>query len=252
MFPLLVRLSAANFDFSAAHGKGFDIRFAKIDGTRLRYEIERWDPGAQQAEIWVMLDTVYGSDSTQTMQLYWGNAIAADMSDGPAVFDTTVGYVSVYHLNETPSGDGSRSIHDQTANANHGTPGGAMTGADLVAGTVGRAVRFDGIDDVIIARSWYLPQYSFSFWTNADRVPWVCTVAQQSTKVLSYNHDNFEFDWAHDSSDYLQSHAHQVQVSDTTVDWRRAQVQRTLSANTWYYIAGTYDGQIMTVWVYGQ
>jgi hypothetical protein len=99
-FPLHVRLNPGNFDFSQAQAGGTDIRFTKSDNTFLPYEIERWDSVNRRAEIWVKADTVYGSDSTQSIMMYWGNPAAADASDGAAVFDSSSGFEGVWHLSE--------------------------------------------------------------------------------------------------------------------------------------------------------
>ena len=62
-FPMLVRLTNANFVFASALSGGADIRFAKLDGTHLPYQIERWDAANQLADVWVLMDTVYGSNN---------------------------------------------------------------------------------------------------------------------------------------------------------------------------------------------
>src|SRR5690348_13327999 len=46
-YPLLVRLTSTNFDFSQAMTNGEDIRFEDPDGTALSYEIERWNAGSE-------------------------------------------------------------------------------------------------------------------------------------------------------------------------------------------------------------
>jgi len=102
-FPVLIRLTASNFDFTQAKNNGEDLRFAKRDTTFLPYEIERWDAIEKRAEIWVKVDTVYGNDSAQHIDLYWGNPDATDESSGVAVFDTGNGFQGAWHLNE-PSG----------------------------------------------------------------------------------------------------------------------------------------------------
>ena len=97
-FPLLVRLDAFNFGFQAARGDGRDIRFAKTDGTPLRYEIEQWDPAARRAAVWVLMDTVYAANDSQSITMYWGKADAQDFSNGAAVFDTANGFAGVWHF----------------------------------------------------------------------------------------------------------------------------------------------------------
>lgn len=100
-FPVLIRLSSVNFDFSRAKANGEDIRFTKADGMGIPFEIERWDMVNKQAEIWVKIDTVHGNDSKQSITIHWGNADAETQSNSSAVFDTAYGFCGVWHLNET-------------------------------------------------------------------------------------------------------------------------------------------------------
>ena len=73
-FPMLVRLNPSNFGgFAATLANGADIRFANSKGIHLPYQIERWVPGSlDTAEIWVLLDTVFGNNATQAFTMYWG------------------------------------------------------------------------------------------------------------------------------------------------------------------------------------
>ena len=48
-FPILVRLDAANFDFSQARGDGRDLRFTTPSGDSLPRRIERWDSARAEA-----------------------------------------------------------------------------------------------------------------------------------------------------------------------------------------------------------
>ena len=59
-FPVVIRLTGNNFNFSEAAADGSDLRFTKSNGAPLPYEIERWDPVAHLAEVWVKVDTVFG------------------------------------------------------------------------------------------------------------------------------------------------------------------------------------------------
>ncbi len=129
-FPVLVRLTAANFDFSQAKEDGSDIRFANSDATFLPYEIERWDAVKKVAEIWVKVDTVHGGDSTQSFNMYWGCNNSADSSNCTAVFDTAAGFAGVWHLNE--NGD---SINDATGNAFEGKNSGSTTETGIIGGS---------------------------------------------------------------------------------------------------------------------
>lgn len=97
-FPLLVRLDSGNFPFAEARGKGQDIRFAGLTGGHLSYQIDRWDSAGAEAEVWVLADSIRGDTVKACLRMLWGNADAADSSDGEAVFTREDGYLSVWHL----------------------------------------------------------------------------------------------------------------------------------------------------------
>jgi len=152
-FPLLIRLDGStslttgstNFDFTQARDSGQDVRFTKADGTALPYEIEQWNAAARSAAIWVRMDTVRGNASTQFIVMHWGNGSAASASDGPAVFDTADGYSLAYHF----AGDPSAGIGDASAMDNRGKVSAGLTSASVVAGEIGLALAFNGVNDTI-------------------------------------------------------------------------------------------------------
>jgi hypothetical protein len=98
-FPLLVRLDANNFDFTQAKSDGSDLRFTDPDGSLLSHEMERWDAANKKAELWVRVPQVDGNSDRDYITLYWGNNAATAVSNGEAVFDTTLGYEAVWHMN---------------------------------------------------------------------------------------------------------------------------------------------------------
>ena len=97
-FPLLVRLHRDFFDFSQTKVNGEDIRFS-ADGKALAYQVEKWDAAKGTATIWVRIPTIKGN-ARQEVRLHWGKADAASESSGPAVFNETNGYLSVWHMSE--------------------------------------------------------------------------------------------------------------------------------------------------------
>ena len=170
-FPVLVRLTKNNFDFSGAQLKGGDVRFAKRDNSPLAYEIERWDSLAQLAEIWVKVDTVFGSDTGHYIVMYWGNAQAVSASNGAAVFDIASGFQGVWHMNDAPAAP----IHDATANKYTGTRFGQSFTAGT-SGAIGLAQSFDGWTNYVqmigtAVSTMNFPKngfYSVSAWVYAD------------------------------------------------------------------------------------
>ncbi len=144
-FPVLVRLNPSTFNgFAQTNAGGTDIRFAKPDSTPLPYQIERWLDGSgnnDTAEIWVLVDTVYGTNASQSIIMFWGNAIAADSSDGTAVFDTTNGFVGVWHL------------EDMTDASPQGNTGIAQNTPGTVSSIIGNGISLNGSNQYITTTS---------------------------------------------------------------------------------------------------
>ncbi|HEX7510559.1 MAG TPA: DUF2341 domain-containing protein, partial [Chitinivibrionales bacterium] len=146
-----------NFDFSKAKRGGWDVRFAKADGALLPYEIERWDSANGQAEIWVTVDTIRGSNTTQSIQMLWGNPSAKDNSSSADVFDTANGFRAVWHLNQN--------CDDATYYKNNGT----NFGAGDTAGMIGFCKKFNGSGFIEIPDLLGSPStFTLSAWAQLD------------------------------------------------------------------------------------
>jgi len=172
-FPVLVRLDSTNAAdvFTGALAGGADIRFSNAAGVERPFEIEHWDAAAKRASIWVLADTVKGNDSIASLRIYWGRAGVSSASNGAAVFDTTNGYVAVWHLNGTTT---------ETSVTAHGfvaTPPVDSTPTVVAAGAIGAARRFSGTQYLRAIGSaptaLNLPlngKYSLSAWVRNDTI----------------------------------------------------------------------------------
>ncbi len=119
-FPVLVKLTASNFDFSKAQSTGYDIRFLDTDGnTELPYEIEKWDTAAQEAYVWVKVPQVDASSNSDYIYMYYGNSVAVNAQSTINVWDSN--YAGVWHLKENGNGT-AYEFQDSTNHAN-GTGG---------------------------------------------------------------------------------------------------------------------------------
>ena len=79
--PVLVRLHSGVFDFTKARPDGGDLRFvAADDKTPLAYHIERFDPSAELALVWVDVPQVQAG-AQQQIWLYYGNQEAKAAGD---------------------------------------------------------------------------------------------------------------------------------------------------------------------------
>jgi len=168
-FPVLIRLNNGNFIFNQAHTSGNDIRFAKSDSTPLAFEIERWDPVTEHAEVWVKMDTVFGSSDKQSVIMFWGNAGASPLSSGSAVFDTTKGYQGVWHLSDA-AGD---SVRDATGNRYGGVSADAISRPSITGGIMGNCRAFDGKGNYIVMPNTASGKLNFPENSNYTVSAWV-------------------------------------------------------------------------------
>jgi hypothetical protein len=243
-FPVLVRLSAARFDFAEAAKNGDDIRFSKADGSPLPYEIERWDPVTELAEVWVKIDTVYGNNDRQYIVMYWGAPATSSMSNGPAVFDTANGFQGVWHLSEA----GNAIARDATWNRYDGVPSDtAPAGAE---GTIGPCRSFNGSSNCIRMNGTAdsklnFPEngiYTVSAWANTD------TLDNGYHMVTGKGNEQYFIGLKRS-------------IPDTTMRWEFVEyhnkegwqiTQEFPSAKTWAYLVGVRRGTTQYLYVNGE
>ena len=175
-FPVLVRLGAADSAiFAQAKAGGADLRFTKADdATRLHHVIDTWDSAGRKAAVWVKADTVRGNNNAQHLRLHWGNAAAADSSNGTAVFSN--GFTNVWHLGNAPA---AQPRPNAIAGGNPATPvnfpgdyapaEGIIGAADRLRGGPGaaNATANDHLDLGTITTD-YSGGFTFSAWLHPD------------------------------------------------------------------------------------
>ncbi|MBN1308515.1 MAG: DUF2341 domain-containing protein [Chitinispirillaceae bacterium] len=239
-FPVLVRLSTTNFDFTQAKTGGEDIRFTSSAGTPLPYEIEQWDYEDQRAAIWVRVDTVRGNDSTQSIMMHWGNPGATDVSNSAAVFDTEDGFQGVWHLGEA----GSTEVSDATGNHYHGTPYG-MSAASAVDGMIGNSQSFNGTSSYIELTGTAQSRLNIPENGNYTLSAWVFAAAIDSAAhyIISKSNRNYNLDLS--GRDLWE-----IYDLRSAVGWESnfAEAQ----SGEWKYLTGVRSGNVMQLYVDGE
>ncbi len=148
-FPLLIRLTDPAI-INAVQPDADDIRFIDKSGIPLKYHVERWDQGLTRAEVWVLVPQIDGNSTGDYITMYYDDVMNGTVPDGqdPAgVFDVANGFAGVWHLAD---GVAPAMIDDVTANGNDGANAGSVN--DL-AGIIGLARSFDGVDDYVVRAS---------------------------------------------------------------------------------------------------
>ncbi len=237
-YPMLVSLTSADVAANATTD-GSDLRFTAADGsTPLPHELESYDSGTGTVTAWVLVPTVAAASDT-TVYLYYGAADAPDQQEVRATWPAEV--EAAWHLARDPSGTAPHL--DDATTANHdGLSGGSMSPADLVPGLVGRAIDFDGGDDVLRADPFDVAPataLTVSGWVRAD------TLAANGRIVTK----------AADASTRI------VELSVTTGGALRgrlgldgAEIEATggtIGTGAWHHVAMTWDGTTQRLYVDG-
>ncbi len=242
-FPVLIRLNNTKLDFTQAQSNGEDIRFTKSDNTQISYEIERWDAISELAEIWVLIDTVYGNGDSQTIKMYWGKSDAVDSSNGADVFETAMNFTGVWHLNEDGNNN-NPGYFDATSNHNDGQ-GNSMETTSDVSGIIGIAQDFDGTSDYIeVPDDTTLKPINItvSAWIKPDT--WEKIFESIVSKEKSDNPWP-SFDFRRDNN----SNAIQVHLAEDSEQGYA--LANNVVTGTWQHVAFTYDGETILIYQNG-
>ena len=233
-FPVLVRLNSGNSAiFTAAQTNGQDIRFAKLNGTHLPYQIEQWNSTAKTAAIWVLVDSIKGNDSASYFKMYYGKAGAADSSKGSAVFDTTNGFQAVLHLSEATGTN-----NDATINAYNGTPNGTTDST----GIIGSAKYFNGTASYIDLVGTAAGKLNFD--ANGTYTVSVWGYGLDTTNAYYVSKGDGHYSLYHRSAGALA-----FVETNTIREW--VQTPSTGIPTKWSYIAGIRNNTAMALYVDG-
>jgi hypothetical protein len=249
-FPVLIRFTRDNFNFSEAQTNGGDLRFTKADNTPLSFEIERWDPVAGLAEVWIKVDTIYGNDDSHGIVMYWGTStgslhgsgtLAATSSNGAAVFDTSIGFQGVWHMN----GPDAAQVKDATSNGFNGVPYNMPAGS-VVNGAIGTGRLFRGDSCYITmpgtaASKLNFPEsgvYSLSAWVYAD------TLDSLYQTIISKGDEQYNLE--------ILDSAWEFAEYENKAGWAMSQSPTSIMPHQWVHITGVRNQTGQYLFVNGQ
>jgi biopolymer transport protein ExbB len=134
----LIRLHTGNFDFTHAQNAGQDLRFVSADDAgQLNHHIEKIDPLAEIAYVWVRVPRLPGGSNQEFIWLYHGNEDAVAGQDTGNTYDAD--QAAVFHFNETQG-----LPRDATALGNHAAE---FSGGQGFPAVIGNGVVLNGIGD---------------------------------------------------------------------------------------------------------
>lgn len=222
-FALAVHLDGTRIRYAATKAQGADVRVGDAAGNFLPYEIERWDP-AGTSILWVRVPAI-PANATTDLWLYYGNAMAADAQDAPAVWDAD--YVGVWHMADGADATG----HNASTN----------NGATVTAGKIGSALQFAGADAHVDTMSTdHLTRWTIELWMN----PASNASATGATSLIS-RFPNYMLLWSCNTATFCKKVMYDGNVSGTY----NAGFDATVGA--WTHVVGRYDGVAVRSYVDG-
>ena len=242
-FPVLVKLTSSNFDFSKANSDGFDLRFTSSDGTTLlKYERERHDATNKLAEYWVKIPSISSTANT-IFYLYYRVEDTDDGADPTNVWDSN--FKGVWHMKDLTTS----TIEDSTSNNNDGTKKAANepTQAD---GQIAKAQNFDGTNDYI--QTGDAPSLDISgtspiteeAWVKIDTIPsthpYAVTMITETGNLDTTYDKGIKITTAGKATFYVYDGSIKEVVGKTT-----------LATGTWYHLVGLYNGTNIKIYVNG-
>ena len=229
-FPVLVKLTSSNFDFSKANSDGHDIRFTTDDGeTIIQHERERHNSGSEVAEYWIKVPSV-ANDATTTIYMYYRTTDTSDSATTTGVWDDN--FVGVWHLNQSTGDTATSSCKGGMDGSFQGNLPDTGRG-----GIVAEGQDLDGTGDYITI--------SGSGLANTTREIWF------------YPDDLANYQGLVSMSDWATGAAHFKGEAGNAITWdvRDNGTSRKVSWSTttggWRYAAGRYDGTAGTSDIWG-
>ena len=243
-FPVLISLSADADLASSSLANGNDILFTSADGTtKLDHEIENFTVSNGKLIAWVRILSLSSSTDT-VLYLYFNNSAASSQQNAAGVWNSN--FKGVWHLKESASGVAGE-FKDSTSNANNGQGGSGAVPVRTSSGLIGDAQDYNGTHYISVPNTASLQPtsaislsgwiYLRTFGSGFDNDP-----------ILRKGDDNpNNYQLAVDSSGavpqihLLLDESEEIGLAGAT----------TISPNTWYYIAGTWNGTIRTIYLNG-
>ena len=216
---------------------GFDIFFSSTSncGSILKFQRAFWSGSTGVVEFWIKIATVSHTVDTVFYLCYGSPTVTTDQSDPTNVW--TNGFISVYHMGDGTTLSGS----DSTANALNGT---VDVGATATAGQMDGGGSFTGNSDSKItvgtSATFNVANITVSCWMKTSDV----TGADRNMIDRDDAGANRVFQFRKSSTQKLNFIPFVSGANSITGG-------TTINTGAWFYVAGTYDGSNVRIYVNG-
>src|ERR1700757_3795061 len=224
-FPVLISVTdAVNLKYPGGHvanANGYDIIFTDANGTPLNFQTESYTAASGIYVGWVKIPTLSASVNT-TIYMYYGDATISTDQSLPTTWDTS--FVAVYHLSNYNDG----TVDNLTGNAN---------ATSITAAKIANGVKsFSYIDAAGGASSVYN-----SVTQNITVSGWVKLGSTGLDQKIAGSEDNANGGWKMGVYTDNTLEFEFRTSSNSPILNRGFGAATTLSAGTWYYVAGQYS-----------
>ncbi|MBA3899983.1 MAG: DUF2341 domain-containing protein, partial [Bacteroidetes bacterium] len=242
-FPLLISFIDPDLRSVANGGKveninGWDIVFTLNNATtKLDHQLERYVPTTGEYIAWVRIPTLSSAANTEIYMFYGNSAIVANQS---LTSTWTAAYQAVYHFNNN--------FNDGTSNNRTGT----STITSDIAGIIGRARDFQDATSRIALGTWSVTgsNLTLSAWVKHDS-PLLTNDPGIIAKANSATEQNTAWYIGHRASGGRVLGGRVKTGTDDLAGTNTYLGNTAWVANTRYYVAMTYDGSNVRLYVNG-
>ncbi len=222
-FPLWVAVVDPAGLGARAQADGSDIYFTTPGGVVLVHELQRYVSAEGRLEAWVKLPTLTAG-AAAAIDLHYGDPALAPAPTPIAVWSNA--FHAVWHLDAA-----SPATQPDATGMRDATASGGMSATDVVAGRLGRGLRFDGDDDQLAFTSGFLGggPHTISAWVDQR-----ATTNNDALVVLG-NAACFQSRWLHTRFDQGT-----IASGFYCSDWPNSTVD--IQGDGWVLLHWVYDG----------
>ncbi|HVW94580.1 MAG TPA: DUF2341 domain-containing protein [Mucilaginibacter sp.] len=246
-FPALLSIQDNNLIISGTcadkvfnpDGPNYDFAFVDAaTGSELYYQVESYNQATGTLLVWVKIPTLtYATNNAITF--FYGSQ-SPTVTHNTAFFQNTWSsdYKAVFHFNETSY---SGSVTDGTGGGHTGTASG-MSASDLVAGKIGNAYTFASGKKITSNAVNITGSFTISAWVKPTTINTDQKIMTNQTSVGSSS-GGYKLGIYYNNTAETES--------ATAGDRGSSPTPPAVSANTWYYIQGVFNGNTLSTYVNG-
>ncbi len=252
-FPVLLSATYSDLATTANGGSvtssnGYDIIFTSdaTGVTVLPFEQESYNPTTGAVIYWVQIPTVSHTSDTVFYMFYGNSSVTTDQSNKNGVWDSS--YQGVWHL---PNGT-TLTANDSTSNDGNGTLSNSPSAA---TGQMDGAASFNGSNDITVNKQYGLTTaVTASAWVNFSSLNGWQDILGQDTSSWGGGNAAFYFQKVVNGGDGCSRGSNVLGILFPTnnSDCSSGVYSSTgVSAGTWYYVVGTYNGSTISLYING-